>query len=68
MTDHTDQPRPRCKLVGTDGNVYAVIATVRRALLNAGLEDRAAEFFQRAHAAKSYDEVLGLCWEFVDVH
>jgi len=58
---------PKCKLVGTDGNVFAVIGTVMRALRMAGLRDRATEFSKRAMACRSYDDVLGLCFEFVDV-
>jgi hypothetical protein len=59
--------RPPCKLVGEDGNVFNVIGRVRRALRDAGQADRAGEFVRRAMAAHSYDEVLGLCWEYVDV-
>ena len=59
--------KPACKLGGTDGNVFAIIGTVRRALRRAGLDGRATEFVQKAFGAKSYDEVLGLCHEYVDV-
>ena len=59
--------KPACKLVGTDGNVFAIIGTVRRALRRAGQDTRATEFVQKAFGAKSYDEVLGLCHEYVDV-
>jgi len=66
--DHNSQPRkPPCQLVGTDGNVFAVIGAVGRALRSAGLHDRAAEFQRRAFGAHSYDEVLALCFDFVDV-
>ena len=62
------EPRkPACRLVGTDGNVFAIIGNVRRALRLAGLNSRATEFVQKAFAAGSYDEVLGLCTEYVDV-
>ena len=60
-------PKPSCKLSGKDGNVFSVIGHVRRALLAAGLKAEAKEFVQRAFAARSYDEVLGLCFEYVDV-
>ena len=65
-----DEPaaKPACKLVGTDGNVFAIIGRVRRTLREAGQDERASEFVKRAFAARSYDEVLGLCWEYVEVH
>jgi hypothetical protein len=72
-TDHASGPdrakrkKPRCTLVGKDGNVFNVIAIVRRALLDAGEYDLASEFMQRATSAGSHDEVLRLCYEYVDV-
>jgi len=59
--------KPPCKLVGEDGNVFGIIARVRRALIAAGQADRAADFVKRAHASSSYDEVLALCWQYVEV-
>lgn len=58
---------PKCKLTETDGNVFAIIGTVSRALVKAKQADKAVEFKQRAFAAKSYDEVLQLCFEYVEV-
>lgn len=59
--------KPECKLVGEDGNVFAIIGRVRAALRRAGLRDKMEEFTKRAQAAKSYDEVLQLCFEYVEV-
>jgi hypothetical protein len=64
-TDMTD--RPSCKLVGTDGNVFSIIGRVKKALRDAGQADRASEFVEKAFAAKSYDEVLRLAMDFVEV-
>lgn len=61
-------PKPACKLVGTDGNVFSIIGRVKQALKKAGQDDRASEFVKRAFAAGSYDEVLALCTDYVDVH
>jgi hypothetical protein len=59
--------KPPCKLSGKDGNVFSVIGHVRRALLAAGLKAEAREFVQRAFGARSYDAVLGLCFDYVEV-
>ncbi len=67
MPDAPQPDKPPCRLTGTDGNVFAVISTVQRALRRADLHDRAAEFVRRAHASRSHDDVLALCFEFVDV-
>jgi hypothetical protein len=68
-TDHEieDQPRkPACPLVGTDGNVFAVIARVRRCLEGDGQPERAKEFVKRATSATSYDAVLQLVFQYCD--
>ena len=59
--------KPRVELVGTDGNVFAIIGKVHRALKRAGQTDKATEFINRATSAKSYDEVLQLVFEYVEV-
>jgi hypothetical protein len=61
------QPKPICKLIGTDGNVFSIIGRVRDALRKAGQEDRASEFVEKAFGAGSYDGVLQLCLEYVEV-
>ena len=60
------EPKPVCRLVGTDGNVFSIIGRVQRALKEAGQPERASEFVRKAFQAKSYDEVLGLCTDYVD--
>jgi hypothetical protein len=62
-----EHPKPACRLVGTDGNVFSIIGRVKQALRKAGQDDRASEFVERAFRAGSYDEVLRLCTEYVDV-
>lgn len=59
--------KPECRLVGEDGNVFNVIGLVKRALIAAGHVNQAGEFVARASQARSYDAVLALCFEYVDV-
>ena len=61
------RPRPECHLVGEDGNVFAIIGTVAQTLRRAGQPAEATEFTRRAFGAGSYDEVLSLCHEYVEV-
>ena len=65
--DADPRPKPRCTLLHEDGNVFNIVGRVRRALRNAGQADRAREFVDRAFAARSYDEVLAMLDEYVDV-
>ena len=59
--------RLRCKLIGTDGNVFSIIGRVRRVLEQDGQPDRAGEFVKRAFESRSYDEVLALCLKYAEV-
>jgi hypothetical protein len=59
--------KPKCKLTGVDGNVFAIIGQVRSVLRKAGQQDKAAEFCKRALMSDSYDAVLQLCFDYVDV-
>ena len=59
--------KPKLKLTGTDGNVFAIVGRVSAALKSAGQPERAKEFQTRALASHSYAEVLALCSEYVEV-
>ncbi|MFC1582193.1 hypothetical protein ACFL4W_01510 [Planctomycetota bacterium] len=56
-----------CQLIGTDGNVFSIIGRVRGTLRQAGMTEKAQEFADRAFKAESYDAVLQLCMEYVEV-
>ena len=58
--------KPRVKLVGTDGNIFAVVGRCKQALKDAGQPDQAEEVMQRVFKATSYHEALGICQEYVD--
>lgn len=60
-------PKPKCKLVGTDGNVFALAGQVKKALKRAGMSERATEFAERLKDSGSYDGALQLMMEYVDV-
>ena len=60
-------PLPVRHLIGTDGNVFAIIGQVRRSFREAGQPERASAFVERAFQPRSYDEVLQLCLDYVEV-
>ncbi len=69
-----DGARPVCGLLGTDGNVFSVIHAVDKTLKQAGLKEQAAEFVATAmrdggryDVGNSYDAVLRLCSDYVEV-
>jgi hypothetical protein len=58
--------KPKCRLVGTNGNAFAIIANVSRALKNAGQVEKAKEWQQKAMSCGSYDDLLALVWTYVE--
>jgi hypothetical protein len=60
--------KPRCKLTGTDGNVFALAARVAAALENADQPEKAAEMKTKLlRECHSYDDALRLFMAYVDV-
>ena len=59
--------KPTVKLVGENGNVFAIIGKVSEKLKRAGMTKEAAEFRTRAFSSGSYDDVLCLVSEYVEI-
>ena len=59
--------KPRCKLVGEDGNIFAILGRVRRALRESGQPEQADAVTERVTQAGSYDEALRIIMEYVEV-
>jgi len=62
------ESKPECKLVGTDGNVFALIKKVEKTLIQAGMREEAEEFKTRVMETKSYNEALQVMGEYVSIH
>lgn len=59
--------KPKCKLLGEDGNVFNIIGIVNRTLKKAGQLEKAKEFTEKAFQCHSYSEVLSLLTDYVEV-
>jgi hypothetical protein len=59
--------KPQVKLVGTDGNVFALAGIVSKALKAAGQREKASEFMTKLFACESYSAALFLMTEYVEV-
>ena len=58
--------KPVCKL-GKDDSVSFIIGKVQRTLRKAGMEDKVTEFRERAVACQSYEEVLQVVREYIEI-
>jgi hypothetical protein len=60
--------KPKCRLIGEDGNIFNLMGIVSRTLKEAGEPEKADEMIRRiTSGAKSYDEALSMLMEYVDV-
>lgn len=60
-------PKPKCKLVGEDGNIFNLIGIAARTLQRVGLREQANEMRQRVTSSGSYSEALSIITEYVEV-
>lgn len=58
--------RVRVKLVGQDGNAFAIMGRVRKALKDAGYHELAKKYIEEAQAG-DYDNLLAVTQEYVEV-
>jgi len=58
--------KPRCKLVGENGNIFNLVAIASRVLKDAGLRKEAKDMQDRVFASHSYDEALVIICEYVE--
>ena len=59
--------KPKCELIGSDGNVFAIVGSVSKCLKMAGQPDKAKEMADKVFDSKSYQEALTIVREYVDV-
>lgn len=69
MTDTTTPryPNIEVQLSGEDGNAFAIMGAVRRALRRADVPNAEIEEFSREAMAGDYDHLLQTCMRWVDV-
>jgi len=60
-------PTITVKLVGTDGNAFAILGKVRAALRKASVPAEAVEAFTKEATAGDYNTLLATCMNWVDV-
>lgn len=61
-----DLVRPRVPLAGEDGNAFAILGRVRRALRRAGNSKDVMDSYMQQATAGDYDRLLAVSVAFVD--
>ncbi len=61
------ETKPKVTLVGEDGNAFAILGKVSKALRKAGVDEEYVEHYQKEAMAGDYDKLLQVTMNFVDV-
>ena len=60
--------KPKCALIGEDGNIFNLMGITSKTLKRNGLEKQANEMINRiTNGAKSYDQALMILSDYVDI-
>lgn len=59
--------KPKCKLIGEDGNIFNLMAIASRTLKKAKQGKEAEEMIDRIMNSKSYMEALAIISEYVEI-
>ncbi len=58
--------KPKCAIVGQNGNIFNVMATASETLKHSNMAEKAKEMCSRVTSSHSYDEALGIITEYVE--
>jgi len=67
MMMKTRYPKIKVRLVGSDGNAFAVLGKVRKALRKAEVSQEEIGQFMKEAMSGDYNNLLKVCMEWVDV-
>ena len=59
--------KPEVKLVGEDGNAFAIMGRVTKALRRAGADKEYLDKYQKEATSGDYDHLLQVTMEYVEV-
>jgi hypothetical protein len=59
--------KPTVKLIGQDGNAFAILGRVKKALMQAGADKEYVDKYLKEATSVDYDHLLVVSMEYVDV-
>ena len=59
--------KPKCELMGKDGNIFNLMSIASRTLKKEKMEEEAKEMIDRIMSSGSYIEALAIISEYVDI-
>lgn len=62
-----ENEKPKCALIGKDGNIFNLVGIASRTLKQNEMREQAKEMSNRVFNSKSYDEALNIIGEYVEI-
>jgi hypothetical protein len=59
--------KPKCKLIGEDGNIFNLMAKAQKALERANMKKASREMVERIWDSESYSNALSIISEYVEI-
>lgn len=60
--------KPKCKLIGEDGNIFNLTGITSKTLINNGKREDADKMVKEIIKSKSYEEALCILDKYVDIY
>lgn len=62
-----ERKKPKCALIGQDGNIFNLMGIASRTLKDNNMRDEAKEMIEKVTSSNSYDEALYIIGEYVEI-
>ena len=62
-----DKEKPKCALIGQDGNIFNLVGIASRILKQNGMREEAKEMSNRVFSSHSYSEALNIIGDYVEI-
>jgi len=59
--------KPKCQLIGKDGNIFNLAGLASKVLKKHGQHDKAREMLNKIMRSRSYHEALAVLQEYVEI-
>lgn len=59
--------KPKCALIGEDGNIFNLMDIASRTLKRNGMQEEAKEMCEKITSSGSYDQALAIISDYVEV-
>lgn len=62
-----EKTKPKCALIGEDGNIFNLMGTASRTLKRNGMREEAKEMCDKITKSRSYDQALAIISDYVEI-